>query len=113
MKIKIDSKQISTLKSPKGYRKWKQEVTMLVKALGYPRLLNAFSYNPNSSFSSFSHIQDTPHITTSSILPDIPLEISRQERGEKGREDDMTQEDWAQMSEQCWNGLASCGMGGG
>jgi hypothetical protein len=95
MKIKIDSKQISTLKSSEGYRKWKQEVTMLVKALGYPRLLNAFSYNPNSSFSSFSHTQDTPHTPNSTIPPDTPLEISRQERGRKGKEDDMIQKDWA------------------
>jgi hypothetical protein len=94
MKIKIDSKQISTLKSPEGYRKWKQEVTMLVKALGYPRLLNAFSYNPNSSSSSSSHTQDTPHTPNSTIPPDTPLEISRQGKGGKGREDDMTQEDW-------------------
>jgi hypothetical protein len=100
MKIKIDSKQISTLKSPEGYRKWKQEVTMLVKAPRYPRLLNAFSYNPNSSFSSSSHTQDTPHTPISTIPPDTPLEISRQGKGEKGEEDDMTQEDWAQMSEQ-------------
>jgi hypothetical protein len=90
MKIKIDSKQISTLKSPEGYMKWKQEVTMLVKALGYPRLLNAFSYNPNSSSSSSSHTQDTLHTPTSTIPPDTPLEISRQGRGGKGREDDMT-----------------------
>jgi hypothetical protein len=73
---------------------------MLVKALRYPRLLNAFSYNPNSSFSSFSHTQDTSYTPISTILPDIPLEISRQGRGEKGKEDDMTQKDWAQMSEQ-------------
>jgi hypothetical protein len=94
MKIKIDSRQISTLKSPEGYRKWKQEVTMLVKALGYPRLLNAFSHNPNSSSSSSSHTQDTPHTPTSTIPPDTPLEISRQGKGGKGGEDDMTQEDW-------------------
>jgi hypothetical protein len=101
MKIKIDSKQISTLKSPEGYRKWKQEVTMLVKALGYPKLLNAFSYNPNSSSSSFSHTQNTPpHTPTSTIPPDTPLEISRQGRGRKGGEDDMTQEEWTQISEQ-------------
>jgi hypothetical protein len=94
MKIKIDSKQISTLKSPEGYKKWKQEVTM-----GYPRLLNAFFYNPNSSSSSSSHTQDTPHTPNSTIPPDTPLEISRQERGGKGREDDMTQKYWVQMSE--------------
>jgi hypothetical protein len=99
MKIKIDSKQISTLKSSEDYRKWKQEVTMLVKALGYPRLLNTFSYNPNLSFSSFSHTQDTPHIPSSTISLDILLEISKQGRGGKEREDDMTQEDWAQTSE--------------
>jgi hypothetical protein len=100
MKIKIDSKQISTLKSPKGYRKWKQEVTILVKALGYPKLLNAFFYNPNSSFSLSSHIQDISHTPISTIPLDTLLEISRQGRGGKGEENDMIQEDWTQMSEQ-------------
>jgi hypothetical protein len=51
---------------------------MLVKALGYPRLLNTFSYNPNLSSFSFSHTQDTLHTPTSTISPDISLEISRQ-----------------------------------
>jgi hypothetical protein len=100
MKIKINSKQISTLKSLEGYRKWKQEVTMLVKALRYPRLLNVFFYNPNSSFSSSSHTQDTSHTLISTISPDTPLEISRQRRGGKGGKDDIIQEDWIQMSEQ-------------
>lgn len=104
MKIKLDPKVITPLKNADGYRKWKQDITMVVKMHGYGVLLQPWSSSGPSSGAARQPATPTQATTEQAAGP--PLNIStqkdkgkRREEEDEGDEDTMTREKWRQLSE--------------
>jgi hypothetical protein len=115
MKLKVDSKSISTLKAPEQYRTWKHEVTMMVRALGVPSLLHPWSNQGVLFTTTQTHTTPTPtNPDTDDTISQLdessssrpPTDISTHEggkrRGKERREDteEFSQGEWNRMSEQ-------------
>jgi hypothetical protein len=112
MKLKVDSKSISTLKAPEQYRTWKHEVTMMVRALGVPSLLHPWSNQGVLFTTTQTHTTPIPTPTnpdtddTTSQLDESsssrpPTDISTHEGGKRrGKE---RGEDTEEFSQGEWN----------
>src|SRR4051794_27333199 len=100
VKIQIDPKSITTLKSGDNYKQWKQEIQMLVVSMGAGYL---FANPPmeivsgtGTSSSSSSSAQNTSTLNISAIAKG---------KGKGGDEEEITKERWDHENEQVIFGL--------